>query len=185
MASAGSDGPLHGGTANRGRVVRLGSTVHRPRGPYSAAVHALLRHLEGSGFTGAPRLIGSYDETEVLGYIEGTAAHDPVPDWAVTDDALRSVAALLSEYHRYARTFVPQHELSWQRPVPLRWRGSLVTHNDPNPANVVFRDGRAVALIDFDLAAPGSVAWELAVAACFWAPLRDERDVSDSRQGRE
>jgi hypothetical protein len=22
---------------------------------------------------------------------------------------------------------------------------------------------------DFDLAAPGSVAWELAVAACFWA----------------
>ena len=38
-----------------------------------------------------------------------------------------------------------------------------------------------VLVIDFDLAAPGSVAWELAVAACFWAPLWDERDIEDSQ----
>lgn len=198
MPSADSDGPLYGGTANRGRVIRVGATVHRPRGTYSSSVHELLRHLESSGFHGAPRVVGGYGETEVLGYIDGTAADvlaatrgrpavglaGTAPDWALSDDALRSVGLLLRDYHRHARTFVAKPNAVWQRPVPARWRGSLVTHNDPNPANVIFRDGQAVALIDFDLAAPGSVAWELAVAACFWAPLRDERDIDDLRQGR-
>ena len=197
MPSAGSDGLLHGGTANRGRVFRVGATVHRPRGIHSDAVHVLLRHLEASGFQGAPRVIGTYGEVEVLGYIHGAAAYQPgrgapavgraltdiVPDWALTDDALRSVAVLLRDYHQHASTFVTHQRLTWQRPVPAPWRGPLVTHNDPNPANIIFRDGKAVALIDFDLAAPGSVAWELAVAACFWAPLWDERDIEDSRQG--
>ena len=198
MPSAGNDGLLHGGTANRGRVFRVGATVHRPRGVHSDAVHALLRHLEASGFDGAPRVIGTYGEVEVLGYIHGAAAYQPggdayrpvrgalsdtVPDWALTDDALRSVAVLLRDYHRHASTFVTRQRLTWQRTVPAPWRGPLVTHNDPNPANVIFRDGKAVALIDFDLAAPGSVAWELAVTACFWAPLWDDRDIEDSRQG--
>ena len=35
-------------------------------------------------------------------------------------------------------------------------------HNDPNLDNVVFRDGRAVALIDFDLASPGPRVWDVA-----------------------
>jgi aminoglycoside phosphotransferase (APT) family kinase protein len=47
----------------------------------------------------------------------------------------------------------------------------------------VFRQEQAVALIDFDLAAPGSRAWDLAVAACFWIPLCDERHIQDSRRG--
>jgi hypothetical protein len=42
---------LHGGVANRGKVVRVEHTVHRPT---SAATHALLRHLENDGFDGAP-----------------------------------------------------------------------------------------------------------------------------------
>jgi Ser/Thr protein kinase RdoA (MazF antagonist) len=47
----------------------------------------------------------------------------------------------------------------------------------------VFRDGRAVALIDFDLAGPGSAIWDFAAAARYWAPLQDERDITDSRRG--
>jgi Ser/Thr protein kinase RdoA (MazF antagonist) len=62
--------------------------------------------------------------------------------------------------------------------------GVMVSHNDVHPANVVFRGGRAVALIDFDLAGPGSAAWDLATAARNWAPLQDDRDVTDCRQGR-
>jgi aminoglycoside phosphotransferase (APT) family kinase protein len=61
--------------------------------------------------------------------------------------------------------------------VPSPYRGRLVTHNDPNLDNVVFRDGRAVALIDFDLASPGSSLWDAALAARLWVPLRDPRDV--------
>lgn len=48
----------------------------------------------------------------------------------------------------------------------------------------MFRDGRAIALIDFDLAGPGSAIWDFAAAARYWAPLQDEQDITDSRQGR-
>lgn len=174
---------LLGGTANRGLVQRIDNTVHRPLGPHSFAVHQLLGHLESSGFGGSPRVLGTQGSAEVLSYIDGCAAYPPVPDWALTDDALVTVAALLRTYHEHVVDFEPGDH-GWQRPVPRRWRGSLITHNDTNPANVIFRGGVAVALIDFDLAAPGCVAWELAVAGCFWAPLLDPRDVADSRHGR-
>ena len=60
----------------------------------------------------------------------------------------------------------------------------VVSHNDPNLDNIVFRDGRAVALIDFDLAGPGSRVWDIACAARLWAPLRADVDVADTRRGR-
>src|SRR5437016_791504 len=135
------DGPMAGGTANRGRVIRVGATVHRPRCPHSPAVHALLRHLSAAGFSGAPRVVGGDGRTEILAYVEGTAAIEPVPDWALTDAALTSVGTLLRAFHRHARGF-DGSALRWQRPVPEPWHRDLVTHNDPNPANVIFRGGR-------------------------------------------
>jgi hypothetical protein len=41
---------------------------------------------------------------------------------------------------------------------------------------VIFNGGRAIALIDFDLASPGSTIWDLACSARLWAPLRDDSD---------
>jgi hypothetical protein len=41
------------------------------------------------------------------------------------------------------------------------------------PENVVFRDGRVVALIDFAMASPGRPLWDLAIAAELWGPLGD------------
>jgi Ser/Thr protein kinase RdoA (MazF antagonist) len=175
------DGPLPGGTANRGRVIRVGNTVHRPRGTHTAAVHALLQHLAASGFTGAPQVVGFDGRAEVLGYIQGSAATEPLGDWALTEAALASVGILLRDYHHHAGRFDGASR-RWQRPLPRRWQGPLITHNDVNPANVIFRDGAAVALIDFDLAGPGTPAWDLAVTACFWAPLRAAADVDDRRR---
>ena len=48
-----------------------------------------------------------------------------------------------------------------------------ITHNDLFPENVVFRDGRVVALIDFAMAAPGRPLWDVAIAAEMWGPLGD------------
>lgn len=175
------DGPLPGGTANRGRVIRVGDTVHRPSGAYTPAVHALLRHLAAAGFSGAPRVLDVGERTEVLGYIAGTAATEPLAEWALTADALASVGALLRGYHDHARSF-DGSGLRWQRELPTAWRGPLITHNDLNPANVIFRDGRPIAMIDFDLAAPGTAAFDLAVTACFWVPLLDARDIFDDRR---
>ncbi|MCK6067534.1 MULTISPECIES: phosphotransferase [Microbacterium] len=51
--------------------------------------------------------------------------------------------------------------------------GTILCHNDVCPGNVVFREGRAVALIDFDMAAPGHPLWDLAMAARYWIPMHD------------
>src|SRR5215471_6073581 len=58
--------PLYGGTANRGRIVRVGDTVVRPAAPFRAATHALLAHLEAAGFDGAPRVLAAGPVTETL-----------------------------------------------------------------------------------------------------------------------
>src|SRR5580693_5196099 len=178
-----ADGPLAGGTANRGLVVRVGDTVVRPIAPCWRATHALLAHLSAAGFDGAPRVLASGPVTEVLTYIDGQAAVPPLTEDTLTDAALVSVADLLRRYHLAAASFDPAG-YQWPRPIPAAFRTGLVSHNDVHPANLVFREGRAVALIDFDLAGPGSAAWDFAAAARYWAPLQDDRDVADGRRGR-
>ena len=182
--AAGAAGqPLSGGTANRGLVVRVGDTVVRPVAPCRRATHALLDHLSAVGFDGAPRVLAVGPATETLTYIEGTAAVPPLPPDVLTDAALVSVAGLLRRYHRAAASF-ESAGYSWPRAVPARWRTGLVSHNDVYPANLVFRGGRAVALIDFDLAGPGSAVWDFAAAARLLVPLQDEADIADGRRGR-
>jgi hypothetical protein len=174
--------PLPGATANRGRVIRVGRTVWRPAAPCRPATHALLAHLAAAGFDGAPRVLKAGPATEVLTYMEGQAAVPPLADDMLTDAALASVADLLRRYHLAAASFDPAG-YDWPRPVPARFRTGLVSHNDVHPANLVFRDGQAVALIDFDWAGPGSASWDFASAARYLAPLADDEDIADSRQG--
>jgi hypothetical protein len=173
---------LHGGLTNAGRVTRVGDTVRRPQS--GAATWALLEHLERAGFDGAPRFLGLDDRgREMLTYLPGEAAIEPLQDWVWSDDALVSVAELLRRYHDAAATFdVAAH--AWPDFAPPPFRGGLVCHNDPNLDNVIFADGVAVGLIDFDLAGPGCAAWDVACAARLWAPLRDERDVPEELRGR-
>jgi len=177
--------PLRGGIANQGLVFRVGETVRRPLRPTSSATHALLRHLAEVGFDGAPRFLGLDPQgREVLSYIPGDAVVQPYPSWALTDAAIVSVAGLLRRYHEAVSTFDPAPHTWPESPPPPPFRTGLVCHNDPNLDNVVFRDGEAVALIDFDLARPGSRLWDLAAAARLWAPLRRDIDIQDARRGR-
>lgn len=174
---------LSGGTANRGRVLRIGETVVRPAAPCRRATHALLAHLAAVGFDGSPRVLSGGPVTETLTYVAGRAAVPPLPADVLTDEALVSVADLLRRYHHAASSFDPSG-FTWPRAVPAPYRTGLVSHNDVYPANVVFRAGQAVALIDFDLAGPGSAVWDFAAAARSFVPLLDESDVTDSRAGR-
>ena len=85
---------------------------------------------------------------------------------------------------REVLSYIPGPHTWPESPPPPPFRTGLVCHNDPNLDNVVFRDGEAVALIDFDLARPGSRLWDLAAAARLWAPLRRDIDIQDARRGR-
>ncbi len=176
--------PLPGGFTNAGLVTRIGDTVRRPQGPTSRASRAVLEHLERVGFEGAPRFLGIDDQgREVLRFIPGEAALAPDADWALTDEALVSVAELLRRYHEAVASFDPAGH-AWPDFVPPAFRGGVISHDDPNLDNVIFSGDRAVALIDFDLASPGSEVWDVACAARLWAPLRDERDMPDQVKGR-
>src|SRR5947207_5806371 len=86
--------PLLGG--NTSTVVRVGDTVRRNAGPWTPAVHALLRHLEYIGFTGAPHALG-IDERgrEVLSYLDGECGEYPLAAHWVTEEALVTVATML------------------------------------------------------------------------------------------
>ena len=174
---------LRGGFTNAGQVSRVGDTVRRPWRSTSPATHALLEHLDRAGFDGAPRFLGVDEQgREVLSYVEGEAAIEPLPEWAFGDAAMVSVAELLRRYHDGVASFDPS-PYTWPSAVPAAFRGGIVTHNDPNLDNVVFAGGRAVALLDFDLAGPACTAWDVACAARLWAPLRDESDTPGRVRG--
>ncbi|MEU3984599.1 phosphotransferase [Streptomyces sp. NPDC026672] len=62
---------------------------------------------------------------------------------------------------------------AWSRDLADPEGGTMLCHNDVCPENVVFRDGRAAALIDFDMSAPGRPLWDVAMAARYWVPAID------------
>jgi Phosphotransferase enzyme family len=174
---------LSGGVANAGSVVRKGDFVLRPSNPNSEAVHAFLLGLRSAGFEGVPLPIEILDvRRERLLFIEGDVAVPPFPAWVQTDHALSSITALFRSFH----------EASSRQPViPAKWSdeladprgGTMICHNDVCLENVVFRDGVAVALLDFDFAAPGRPLFDLAAFARMCVPIDD--DLSASRLGFE
>ena len=116
---------------------------------------------------------------EVLTFVPGDAVTPPYPAWALTDDALRSVAVLLRRYHEAVAGFEPAGH-DWPAVAPPEFDEGLACHYDLNLDNVIFRGGRAAALIDFDWANPGSAVWDVAgrgsaVGAVAAGPLHRRR----------
>ena len=168
--------PLDGGIANAGLVFRVGPHVLRPASPHSASIHAFLRAVRQAGFAGAPSPVGiDEDGRERLVFIEGEVPLAPYPDWSQSDAALASIAALLRRLHDAARRFDPRG-LTWADRLADPAGGTLVCHNDVELSNVVFRDGIAVALIDFEFAAPGRPVYDLAQLARLCVPIDDDFD---------
>src|SRR5437588_6165835 len=157
--------PLHGGIANAGGVVRVGPHVLRPASPHSGSIHAFLRAVRRAGFEGAPVPVGlDADGRERLVFIDGDVPLAPYPDWSQSDTALASIARLLRGLHDAARGVDPRG-LTWDDALADPAGGTLVCHNDVCPENVVFRDGIAVALLDFEFAAPARPAYDVAQLA--------------------
>ncbi len=167
--------PLTGGNVTR--VTRLGAVVHREAGPWTSTVHALLRHLRAAGFAAAPEPLGfdAQEGREILGFIEGVAgffsAGRIAPPTLWSDTVLVEAARLLRRYHNATRGFAPPLDAVWQFAHPDPARHEVICHNDFAPFNCVFVDGHIHAMIDFDTAGPGPVAWDVAYAAYRFVPL--------------
>jgi hypothetical protein len=184
------DGPelaLPAGDVTDG-VVRVADTVRRPHQQTSAAVAAYLTHLESVGFDGAPRYLGRDERgRDVLSFIEGAVAGDPVERWAAGDNVLPGVGRLVRALHDASTGWVPQVALGAPvagRPIPPLPEGEqrLVAQRDVTPQNVVFRGGCAAALIDFDLMGWTTRSVDLANTAMHWVPLSDPRDRGPAYQ---
>lgn len=168
--------PLLGGSTST--VVRVGDTVRRNAGPWTPAVHSLLRHLEYVGFGGSPRALG-IDEygREVLSFIEGDCGSYPLgPQW-VTDAALTAVATTLRMFHDAQYGFVSPPNAIWRAFGPPPPDSEVICHHDAAPHNMIWRPDGTLALIDFDLASPGTRIYDVAYAAWTWVPIFADRDA--------
>ena len=137
----------------------------------------ILRQLRAAGFQGASCPVDIQpDGRERLVFIEGDVPVPPYPDWARTDDALASIALLMRSFHD-ASAQVPLAPGPWSDELADPTGGLLMCHNDVCLENVVFRGGRAVALVDFDFAAPGRPAFDVAAMARMCVPIDDDRSA--------
>lgn len=162
-------------------VVRIGDTVRRPRQATSGGVAEYLRHLEAAGFDRAPRYLGvDARGRDVLSYLDGDVPGDPVEAWAAADSVLPSVARLARALHDASTGFVPTEPIrppAAGRPAPqLPNEPRLIAQRDITPQNVVFRDGAAWGLVDFDLSDWTTRSVDLANTAMHWVPLCDPAD---------
>ena len=154
---------------NVGGAVRIGTTVRRPTGPWTPAVHDLLAFLADSGLEGVPRLVGSDSRgREVLTYLSGRALD--VDTEIAPDEMLVEAVHWVRRYH---------DAVSAYRPTGARWRttsaqlaaGQIICHNDAGGYNWVVAGQRFAGMIDWDMAGPGRPLDDLAFMAWSSLPL--------------
>lgn len=161
--------PLEGG--NVGVTVRVGHTVRRQTGPWSPAVHDLLRHLEQRRMPGAPQLLGTDDRgREILSFLPGEVID--VDRDVLSDARLAALAAWARQLHERTAGF--DHPGPWRYPAVEG--ATVLAHNDLAPYNVCFRGDRVAGVFDWDLAAPSTPLMELGLLAWTGVPLYRDLD---------
>ncbi len=171
---------LTGGGLNE--VVRIGSTVRRPTGPWTPNVHRLLEHLAPLGISPA---VHGVDERgrEVLSYLEGEVGHPPLGEELRSDEVLTAVARMVRRLHDASAELVGRlPPEGWQFPAvsPVE----VICHNDLAPYNMVFRGGVPVGVFDFDGARPGPRWWDVAYTAYCLVPFSPEFGVVEEQRRR-
>ena len=136
---------------------------------------------------------------ERLEFLDGDVPVPPFPVWSQSDAVLGSIAALMRVFHDATVGFVAHDGATWSdelvdpqgrsdsghggaKEVHRDSEDLVICHNDICPENVVFRDGVAVALLDFDFAAPGRRVWDVACMARMCVPVETDEDAA--RTGR-
>jgi len=149
-----------GGGASTDGVVRVGDTVRRPPQHATPLMREVLQHLERVGFDAAPRWLGVDDQgRDVLTYIEGDTFTDRGTMHPYIGDPPNRVrfdgeqrAAVFRLLRRYHDTF----------------DADVVCHGDYGPWNLVWRERKPVAILDFDHAHVGEPGEDVGYALRFF-----------------
>lgn len=146
-------------------------TVTRPAGPHTSTMHSFLRHLRAKGLDCVPEPVPLDGATETLRFIEGDSGGD---GWKHQHDeqGLRSAARLLRRIHDASADWVPPGDAVLA--APAAEGGDVFVNGDPGPWNFVWRDGEAVALIDWDFFHRAPRLSDVAYALRWFAPMRDD-----------
>jgi Phosphotransferase enzyme family len=159
---------LSGG--NMTPVVRVGDTVRRATGPWTATIHALLEHLRASGFDFVPEPLGIDEQgREIISLLPGQVATYPLAGYVLAERTLVRVAQLLRAYHDATTTFAAPPDAVWQ--WVAHEPAEVICHNDFAPYNLMFEQGEPTGVIDFDVASPGPRVWDMAYTAYRFVPL--------------
>jgi hypothetical protein len=157
-----------------GRVVKVGETVRRAAGPWTATVQALLAHLQSKGFP-APRPLGVDDQgREIVSYLTGRASNWPWPPALLAIDGARQIGTLLKTYHRAAADFAPAFPTVWRHGPEALKAGQVALHGDFGPHNLVWSETSLTGVIDFELAQPGDPMEDVGFAVIRAAQLRPD-----------
>ncbi|MCW3494462.1 aminoglycoside phosphotransferase family protein [Microbacterium sp. SSM24] len=162
---------LTGGNATP--VVRRGGAVHRETGPWTPAVHLLLRALRDGGVTGVPEALG-FDERgrEILSFVPGETLTDAAPRVLWSIHVLRDAARLLRAIHDASAPLAGDRALVWRsnRHEPAE----VICHNDFATYNLIVVGDTLSGAIDFDFASPGPRVWDLAYLAYRIVPFAED-----------
>ena len=160
---------LTGGKTNAGCIFRVGDTICRPIQKNSYFVHEFLQYLETANFDASPRFLGiDAQGREIISYIEGDVPSNL--GW-YADEQLIVAARLIRRFHDMTAA------------CKLAGSEEIICHNDLSPCNFVFINDTPKAIIDFEMAAPGTRIFDLAYAAWLWLDIGND-EISASEQKR-
>jgi aminoglycoside phosphotransferase (APT) family kinase protein len=159
--------PLEGGAI--AQVVRVGDTVRRSTGPWTPAVHEVLRHLEAVDCDLAPRVLG-FDEQgrEILTHLPGSTIQPHHVHLLERDETLVRAGAFVSELH----AALPRHP-----------DGTMALHGDLGTWNVLV-DGDRWFAIDWDSTHRGEPLWEVSYCLLSFCSLWQERSLAPAEAVR-
>lgn len=150
---------------NVGGAVRIGPTVRRPTGPWTPAVHDLLRYLAGR-LPGIPEVLGFDDQgREMLTYLPGRVVD--IDTETLTTDQITSLVRWTRAFHQAVADF--SHPGPW-RFFPVSGP-TMIGHNDIAPYNACFDGDQVTGVFDWDFSGPTTPLYELAFIAWNCVPL--------------
>ncbi|WP_315095139.1 phosphotransferase [uncultured Cellulomonas sp.] len=171
--------PLPGG--NVGGAVRVGDTVRRPTGPWTPAVHELLRFLDDAGLGRIPRVLGIDDrDREILTFLPGRVLD--IGRETLSDAQVRSAMAWLREYHATVAGF-PRDSRRWRFLERALAPGEIVCHHDTAMYNMAFDGEELAGVFDWDVAGPGIPLDDVAIFAWNGAVLFPDADADEVAHG--